>query len=37
MVALAGEMGVTLRTDTPVEEILIANGKATGVRPGPVI
>jgi phytoene desaturase len=34
MVALAGEMGVTLRTGTAVEEILIdaARGKATGVR-----
>ena len=32
MVALAGEMGVTLRTGTPVEEICIEDGKATGVR-----
>ncbi len=32
MVRLAGEMGVTLRTGTPVEEILITNGKASGVR-----
>jgi len=32
MVKLAGEMGVTLRTGTPVEEILIENGKARGVR-----
>ncbi len=32
MVALAGEMGVVLRTGTPVEEILIQNGRATGVR-----
>ena len=32
MVALAGEMGVTLRTGTPVEEILIDGGRAKGVR-----
>jgi phytoene desaturase len=32
MVALAGEMGVTLRTGTPAEEILIRNGRACGVR-----
>ncbi len=32
MVALAGEMGVILRTGTPVEEILIDSGKAKGVR-----
>ena len=32
MVKLAGEMGVTLHTGTPVDEILIENGRATGVR-----
>ena len=38
MVALAGEMGVTLRTGTPVEEILIdgrqGHGRAAGRRRG---
>jgi len=32
MVSLAGEMGVTIRTNTPVEEILINAGKVSGVR-----
>jgi phytoene desaturase len=32
MVALAQEMGVTLRTHSPVEEILVTQGRATGVR-----
>ncbi len=32
MVALANEMGVTLRTNAPVEKITIENGRATGVR-----
>jgi phytoene desaturase len=32
MVKLAGEMGVTLRTGTPVAEILVEGGRATGVR-----
>jgi phytoene desaturase len=32
MVALADEMGVTVRTSAPVEEILIDGGKAKGVR-----
>lgn len=32
MVALAQEMGVTLRTNAAVEEILIAQGRAHGVR-----
>jgi phytoene desaturase len=32
MAALAGEMGVTMRTDTPVQEILIGDGGAKGVR-----
>jgi phytoene desaturase len=32
MVALAGEMGVTLRTSTPVDEILVEGGRARGVR-----
>ena len=32
MVALAGEMGVTLRTGTPVEEIIVEGGRARGVR-----
>ncbi len=32
MVALAGEMGVTIRTNTPVEEICIEDGKVSGVR-----
>jgi phytoene desaturase len=32
MVALAGEMGVTLRVGTPVDEILVEDGKARGVR-----
>jgi len=32
MVKLAGEMGVTLRTGTPVEEIIVEGGRARGVR-----
>ena len=32
MVALAAEMGVMLRTNAPVAEILIENGEAKGVR-----
>ena len=32
MVKLAGEMGVTLRTGTPVEEIIVEGGRACGVR-----
>ena len=32
MVALTGEMGVTLRTSAPVEEILVEGGRAVGVR-----
>lgn len=32
MVKLGQEMGVTLRTKSPVEKILIESGKATGVR-----
>lgn len=32
MVRLAGEMGVTLRTGTPVEEIIVEAGRARGVR-----
>jgi len=32
MVELAQGMGVILRTNSPVEEILITNGQATGVR-----
>jgi phytoene desaturase len=32
MVALAGEMGITLRTGTPVDEILVEGGKTRGVR-----
>lgn len=32
MVELAGEMGVTLRTGTPVEEIIVEGGRARGVR-----
>jgi phytoene desaturase len=32
MVELAGEMGVTLRAGTPVDEILVEDGKARGVR-----
>ena len=32
MVALAGEMGVTLRTGTPVDEIIVEGGRAQGVR-----
>jgi phytoene desaturase len=32
MVALAAEMGVTMRTSAPVEEILVEGGRARGVR-----
>ncbi len=32
MVALAGEMGVILRTNAPVAKITVENGRATGVR-----
>jgi phytoene desaturase len=32
MASLAGQMGVTLRMNTPVEEILVAGGRAKGVR-----
>jgi phytoene desaturase len=32
MVNLAGEMGVTLRTNAPVAEIVVENGAARGVR-----
>ncbi|MGQ9766082.1 MAG: phytoene desaturase family protein [Anaerolineae bacterium] len=32
MVKLAGEMGVILRTGTPVEEIIVEGGRARGVR-----
>lgn len=32
MVKLAGEMGVTLRTGTSVEEIIVEGGRAAGVR-----
>ncbi len=32
MVKLAGEMGVTIRTGTPVEEIIVEGGRARGVR-----
>ncbi|MBN2146974.1 MAG: phytoene desaturase [Anaerolineales bacterium] len=32
MASLAGELGATLRTNAPVEEILIRSGRAVGVR-----
>ncbi len=32
MVSLAGEMGVTLRTNAPVEQIRVDGGRVTGVR-----
>ncbi len=32
MVSLAGEMGVEIRTESPVEEITIVDGRVTGVR-----
>ena len=32
MVSLAGEMGIEIRTESPVEEIIIVDGRATGVR-----
>ncbi len=32
LAAIARKNGATLRTDSPVEQILVSNGKATGVR-----
>lgn len=32
MLELAGQMGVTVRTSSPVEEICVENGRAAGVR-----
>jgi phytoene desaturase len=32
MVALAGELGITIRTHTPVQEIIVENGRVQGVR-----